>query len=42
VALTDAFAAADVTALTRLMAHTFEEAIAAAPSDWHMFQPGWL
>jgi lauroyl/myristoyl acyltransferase len=33
---------ADVTALTRLMASTFEEAIAAAPSDWHMFQPGWL
>jgi phosphatidylinositol dimannoside acyltransferase len=31
----------DVRALTILMARTFEEAIAAAPSDWHMFQPGW-
>jgi KDO2-lipid IV(A) lauroyltransferase len=32
---------ADVRSLTLLMARTFEEAIAAAPSDWHMFQPGW-
>ena len=32
---------ADVRSLTLLMAKTFEEAIAAAPSDWHMFQPGW-
>jgi KDO2-lipid IV(A) lauroyltransferase len=32
---------ADVRALTVLMARTFEEAIAAVPSDWHMFQPGW-
>jgi phosphatidylinositol dimannoside acyltransferase len=32
---------ADVRALTILMAKSFEEAIAAAPSDWHMFQPGW-
>jgi phosphatidylinositol dimannoside acyltransferase len=32
---------ADVSALTILMARSFEEAIAAAPSDWHMFQPGW-
>ena len=32
---------ADVRALTLLMARSFEEAIAAAPSDWHMFQPGW-
>ena len=32
---------ADVRSLTVLMAKTFEEAIAAAPSDWHMFQPGW-
>ncbi len=32
---------ADVTKLTRLMARTFEEAIAAAPADWHMFQPAW-
>ena len=31
----------DVRALTTLMARTFEEAIAAAPSDWHLFQPGW-
>ena len=28
-------------ALTTLMARSFEEAIAAAPSDWHLFQPGW-
>jgi len=32
---------ADVRSLTVLMARSFEEAIAAAPSDWHMFQPGW-
>jgi KDO2-lipid IV(A) lauroyltransferase len=32
---------ADVRALTALMARSFEEAIAAAPSDWHLFQPGW-
>ena len=32
---------ADVTALTRRMAEEFERAIAAAPTDWHMFQPGW-
>jgi phosphatidylinositol dimannoside acyltransferase len=32
---------ADVRALTTLMARSFEEAIAAAPSDWHLFQPGW-
>jgi lauroyl/myristoyl acyltransferase len=32
---------ADVRSLTLLMARSFEEAIAAAPSDWHMFQPGW-
>lgn len=31
----------DVVALTELMATQFERAIAAAPSDWHMFQPGW-
>lgn len=31
----------DVTALTERMAAGFERAIAAAPSDWHMFQPGW-
>jgi KDO2-lipid IV(A) lauroyltransferase len=31
----------DVVALTRLMAERFEQAIAAAPSDWHMFQPAW-
>jgi KDO2-lipid IV(A) lauroyltransferase len=32
---------ADVTALTRQMAARFERAIAAKPSDWHLFQPGW-
>ncbi|MGZ5302076.1 MAG: phosphatidylinositol mannoside acyltransferase [Actinomycetota bacterium] len=32
---------ADVRALTALMARSFEEAIAAAPSDWHLFQAGW-
>jgi KDO2-lipid IV(A) lauroyltransferase len=32
---------ADVTALSRLMAERFERAIAARPTDWHMFQPGW-
>jgi KDO2-lipid IV(A) lauroyltransferase len=31
----------DVTALSRLIAAAFERAIAAAPQDWHMFQPGW-
>ncbi len=31
----------DVRALTVAMAAGFEEAIAAAPPDWHMFQPGW-
>ncbi len=31
----------DVEALTIQMARAFEEAIAAAPADWHMFQPGW-
>ncbi len=31
----------DVRALTTLMARAFEEAISAAPSDWHLFQPGW-
>ena len=31
----------DVVALTELMGEAFERAIAAAPSDWHMFQPGW-
>jgi phosphatidylinositol dimannoside acyltransferase len=32
---------ADVRALTRRMAEEFERAIAAAPTDWHMFQPAW-
>jgi lauroyl/myristoyl acyltransferase len=32
---------ADVRALSRLMAAEFERAIAARPSDWHLFQPGW-
>jgi KDO2-lipid IV(A) lauroyltransferase len=31
----------DVRALTRSMAAEFERAIAAAPTDWHLFQPGW-
>ena len=32
---------ADVVALTEQMAAGFERAIAAAPSDWHVFQPAW-
>lgn len=32
---------ADVAALTARMAEEFERAIAAAPTDWHMFQPAW-
>ena len=32
---------ADVTELSRMMAERFELAIAARPTDWHMFQPGW-
>ncbi len=31
----------DVTTLTRLLASEFERAIAAAPTQWHMFQPAW-
>jgi KDO2-lipid IV(A) lauroyltransferase len=31
----------DATALTLALAKGLEEAIAAAPPDWHMFQPGW-
>jgi phosphatidylinositol dimannoside acyltransferase len=31
----------DVTALTRLLAKRFERSIAAAPTQWHMFQPFW-
>jgi phosphatidylinositol dimannoside acyltransferase len=31
----------DVTALTRLLAKRFERGIAAAPTQWHMFQPAW-
>jgi lauroyl/myristoyl acyltransferase len=31
----------DVIALTRALAASFEKAIASAPSDWHLFQPGW-
>ncbi|MGH2680929.1 MAG: phosphatidylinositol mannoside acyltransferase [Actinomycetota bacterium] len=31
----------DIIALTRALAASFEEAIASAPSDWHLFQPGW-
>lgn len=32
---------ADVRALTVRLARGFEEAISAAPADWHLFQPGW-
>jgi len=31
----------DVAVLSRLMAERFERAIAAEPTDWHMFQPAW-
>ena len=31
----------DIIALTRALATAFERAIAAAPPDWHLFQPGW-
>jgi lauroyl/myristoyl acyltransferase len=31
----------DVRSLTQELATAFEVAIAAAPSDWHLFQPGW-
>ncbi len=31
----------DVMALTRRLAEEFEALIAAAPSDWHVFQPAW-
>lgn len=31
----------DVIALTQALATAFERAIAAAPPDWHMFQPAW-
>ena len=31
----------DVAVLTRAMAARFESAIAAKPTDWHMFQPAW-
>ena len=31
----------DVATLSRLMAERFERAIAAEPTDWHMFQPAW-
>jgi phosphatidylinositol dimannoside acyltransferase len=30
-----------VAAITRVVAGEFERAIAAAPTDWHMFQPAW-
>ena len=32
---------ADVAALSACMVREFERAVAAAPSDWHMFQPAW-
>lgn len=31
----------DIRILTQELATAFEAAIAAAPSDWHLFQPGW-
>ena len=31
----------DVVALTEALAAEFERLISAAPSDWHVFQPGW-
>jgi lauroyl/myristoyl acyltransferase len=31
----------DIVALTRGLAAAFEQAIAAAPPDWHLFQSGW-
>jgi phosphatidylinositol dimannoside acyltransferase len=31
----------DIAELSRLMAERFERAIAARPTDWHMFQPAW-
>jgi lauroyl/myristoyl acyltransferase len=31
----------DVTTMTRILAEGFERSIAAAPADWHMFQPAW-
>jgi phosphatidylinositol dimannoside acyltransferase len=32
---------ADVVTLTEAMGREFERAISVAPSDWHVFQPGW-
>jgi phosphatidylinositol dimannoside acyltransferase len=32
---------ADVATLTQELARHFEEAISAAPTQWHMFQPAW-
>lgn len=32
---------ADVAALTARLGEEFERAIAAAPTDWHVFQPAW-
>jgi phosphatidylinositol dimannoside acyltransferase len=31
----------DVTALSKVLAAEFQRAIAAKPTDWHMFQPAW-
>lgn len=31
----------DVTTVTRILAAHFERSIAAAPTQWHMFQPAW-
>lgn len=32
---------ADVDALSAMLAARFEEAVSAAPADWHLFQAGW-
>ncbi len=32
---------ADVAAVTRILARSFERYISAAPADWHMFQAAW-
>jgi KDO2-lipid IV(A) lauroyltransferase len=31
----------DARAISQAIATAFERLIAASPSDWHLFQPGW-
>jgi KDO2-lipid IV(A) lauroyltransferase len=31
----------DARAITQAIADAFERIVAAAPADWHLFQPGW-